>query len=129
MTANGRYTTLVRFLVVGGVLTPLYAVLAALATSSLPLPKGLSSALVWIAFIPIGFWCQRRFTFPTRTLHRHGVCLYGVTQALGICIAATVSYLLATGVFRLDLVVHLLASGLAAVASYALNRRYTFPQD
>lgn len=121
--------TLLRFLLVGGALAAVYAVLAALATSQLPLPKGLSAALVWGLCIPLGYWSHRRFTFTTRTAHRHGLWLYAATQVLGIGIASLTSYLLATGVFGPDVIVHLLASGLAALASYALNRRFTFPAD
>lgn len=128
MTSRLRDATIFRFLLVGASLAALYATLAALATSQLPLPKALSSALVWLVCIPVGFWCHRRFTFTSRTAHRHGLWLYAVTQVLGIVIASTVSHFLATGDFRHDLPVHLFASGLAAVASYGLNRRFTFPQ-
>ncbi len=80
--------TLPRFLVVGGGLALVYATLAALATSHLPLPKALASGMVWVLCIPLGFWCHRRFTFTTRTPHRHGLWLYAATQGLGIGIAA-----------------------------------------
>lgn len=119
--------TFLRFVLVGAGFASLYAILAALATSQVPLPKALSSALIWVACVPVSFWCHRHFTFTTRTAHRHGLWLYAATQVLGLCIAAGTSFLLATGVFVPDLFVHLLASGLAALASYALNRRFTFP--
>lgn len=122
-----RDTTFPRFVVVGGGLALLYATLAALATSQVPLPKALSSGIVWVLCIPVGFWCHRRFTFTTRRAHRHGLWLYAATQGLGIAIAAATSWLLATGAFWPDLFVHLLASGLAAVASYLISRRYVFP--
>jgi putative flippase GtrA len=127
MHASPRDLTMLRFLIVGASLAALYAILAALATSQLPLPKALSSALVWLLCIPIGFWSHRRFTFTTRTAHRHGLWLYGLIQVLGIVIASTVSFLLARGQFWPDLFVHLLASGLAAVASYMINRWIVFP--
>jgi putative flippase GtrA len=120
----------VRFLIVGGSLAALYATLAALATSHLPLPTALSSALVWVFCIPIGFWCHRRFTFPAQRPHRHGLWLYAATQGLGIAIAATVSSLLAEGSFWPDLTVHLLASTLCAIASYLITRSVIFlPQS
>ena len=119
--------TLPRFLVVGGGLALVYATLAALATSHLPLPKALASGMVWVLCIPLGFWCHRRFTLTTSTPHRHGLWLYAATQGLGIGIAASVGYLLANGAFRHDLFVHLLASGLAAVASYLISRWIVFP--
>jgi putative flippase GtrA len=120
-------TTLLRYLLVGGSLALLYAPLAAFATSHVPLPKAVSSSIIWVLCIPIGFWCQRRFTFTTGRPHRHALWLYGATQVLGICIAAGVSHLLARGEFWPDLAVHLLASGLAAIASYLLNRQFVFP--
>ncbi len=126
MTGRSR-NTLLRFLAVGAGLALLYATLAALATSQLPLPKSVTSAVVWMLCIPLGFWCHRRFTFTTRTPHRHGLWLYAATQVLGIGIAATVSYFLATGAFRHDLFVHLLASGLAAVASFLISHWIVFP--
>lgn len=119
--------TFLRFLVVGASLAALYATLAALATSQLPLPKALSSALVWVLCVPVGFISHRRFTFTTRRPHRHGLWLYGATQVLGIGIASGVSFLLARGQFWPDLFVHLFASGLAAVASYLINRWIVFP--
>lgn len=121
--------TLARFLVVGAGLALLYATLAALATSHLPLPKALSSGIVWVLCIPLGFWCHRRFTFTTRTAHRHGLWLYAATQVLGIGIAAGVSQLLASGIFWPDLGVHLLASALAAVASFLINHWIVFPDS
>ena len=126
MTGRSR-NTLLRFLAVGAGLALLYATLAALATSQVPLPKSVTSAVVWMLCIPLGFWCHRRFTFTTRTPHRHGLWLYAATQVLGIGIAATVSYFLATGAFRHDLFVHLLASGLAAVASFLISHLIVFP--
>jgi putative flippase GtrA len=122
-----RDTTFPRFLVVGGGLALLYATLAAIATSQLPLPKAVSSGIVWVLCIPVGFWCHRRFTFVARRPHRHGLWLYAATQVLGIGIAAGVSFLLARGMFWPDLAVHLFASGLAAIASYLINRWVVFP--
>jgi putative flippase GtrA len=119
--------TLLRFLIVGACLAALYATLAALATSQLPWPKALSSALVWVLCIPIGFISHRRFTFTTRRPHRHGLWLYAATQALGIGIASCTSYLLARGQFWPDIFIHLFAAGLAAVSSYLINRWIVFP--
>lgn len=119
--------TLLRFLVVGGSLAAIYATLAALATSYLPLPKALSSGLVWVLCIPLGFQAHRRFTFTASKPHRHGLWLYAATQGLGIGIAASVSFLLATGSFRHDVFVHLLASALVAVISYVISRWIVFP--
>ena len=119
--------TLVRFLAVGGAVALLYAMLAALATSQLPLPHALSAGIVWLLCIPLGFWCHSRFTFTSREARRHGLWLYAATQMLGISIATSLSFLLATGAFWHDLFVHLLASGLAAIASYLVNHRIVFP--
>lgn len=120
-------STLFRFLVVGGGMTALYSVLAALATTTLPLPRPLSAAGVWILCIPLGFWCQRRFTFTSSAPRRHAIWLYAATQGMGIVIAATASHLLARGVFWPDLVVHLGAAALAAVLTFLISRRIIFP--
>ena len=121
--------TLLRFLAVGGGIALLYAVLAALATSRLPLPKALSSGVIWVLCIPLGFWLQRRFTFTGRRPHKHGLWLYAATQLLGLGIVASVSFLLASGIFWPDLGVHLLASALAAVASFLINHWIVFPDS
>lgn len=121
--------TLVRFLAVGGGIALLYAVLAALATSHLPLPKTLSSGVIWVLCIPFGYWLQRRYTFTGRTPKRHGLWFYGATQFLGLGIVAIVSFLLATGRFWPDLGVHLLASALAAIVSFLINHWVVFPDS
>jgi putative flippase GtrA len=122
--------SLLRFLIVGGGFSALYATLAALATSYVPLPKALSSVIVWIVCIPIVFWCHRRFTFPTRQPHRLGLWVYAATQVMGLAIVATASGLLARGVFWPDLIVHFLATGVAAVVSYLITRSVIFlPQS
>lgn len=126
MTAReGR--TFLRFLVVGSALAVVYALLAALATTHLPLPRAVSAGAAWILCIPLGFWCQRRFTFAGSGQHRAALGIYAGTQVLGVAIGAGMSFLFARGAFWPDLVVHLCASALAAVTSYAINRRFTFP--
>jgi len=122
-----RHSMFLRFLAVGGGISLLYAILAATATSHLPLPRAVSAGALWVLCIPVAFWLQRRITFTHRTPHRHGLWLYAATQGLGVGIAASVSFLLANGSFRHDLFVHLLASGLAAIASYLINHRIVFP--
>jgi putative flippase GtrA len=121
--------TFLRFLLVGAALAVLYAVLAAVATSQLVWPKAVSAGAAWIACIPVGFWCHRRFTFPGSTRRPFALGLYALTQLLGIAIGAGISFLFATGNFRPDLLVHLSASGIAAVASYIINRTLTFPKN
>ena len=128
MTAAGLYhNTLLRFLVIGGAMALVYAVLAALATSHLTLPRPLSAAGAWVLCIPFGFWLQRRVTFTASQPHRHALWLYAATQGLSIAIVATISHLLARGSFWPDLAVHLGASALAAILSYLINRRIIFP--
>lgn len=122
-------STLFRFIVVGATIAVLYAVLAALATTHLPWPKAASAAVIWIGFIPLGYWCQRRFTFVDSTPRPFALGLYAFTQVLGICIGAASAYLFAKGRFGSDVFVHLGASVIAAVVSYLINRNLTFRQD
>jgi putative flippase GtrA len=122
-------STFLRFLVVGSALAGVYALLAALATSQLPWPRAVSAGLAWMVCIPLGFFCQRRFTFTNGRQHRHSIWIYAATQALGICIGAATSGLFARGDFWPDLGVHLSASALAAVVSFLVNRRFAFPVD
>ncbi|MGL4238266.1 GtrA family protein [Tabrizicola sp.] len=124
---TSSYTTYVRFLAVGGGLALLYAVLAALATSQLPLPNALSSAILWVLFIPVGFWCHRHFTFTSRRPHRHGLWLYAAIQLLSIGIVSGLSQLLARGTFWPDVAIHLMSACLAATASYLINSLVVFP--
>jgi len=120
-------STLVRFLLVGASIAVLYAVLAALATTHLPWPMAVSAGVIWIACIPLGYWCQRRFTFTDSAPRPFALGLYALTQVLGICIGSGAAYLFATGRFGSDIFVHLGASGLAAILSYIINRNVTFP--
>lgn len=121
-------STFLRFLMVGGALAVVYALLAAFATSQLPWPMAVSAGVAWVICIPLGFWCQRRFTFGGSGQHRFALGLYAGTQVLGIGIGAAMSFLFARGEFWPDLVVHLSASAVAALASFGLNRRFTFPR-
>ena len=121
-------TTFLRFLAVGGAMALVYALLAAIATAHLPWPRAASAAAAWIACIPAGFWLQRRVTFSDSTPHHHALGLYALTQAVGMAIGAAISAIFARGHFGPDLAVHLSASFLAAVASYSINRRVTFPR-
>ncbi len=125
MTAGG--STLLRFLIVGSVLAGIYALLAALATSHLPLPKAVSAGAAWVLCIPLGFFSQRRFTFADSNPHRHALWIYAATQAIGVGIGAGMSFLFAQGTFWPDLFVHFSASALAAIVSYTINRSITFP--
>ena len=120
--------TFLRFLLVGGALALVYALMAALATSQLPWPKAISAAAAWIACIPLGFWCHRHFTFTGSVRRPFALSLYALTQVLGMGIGAGISFLFASGRFWPDLLVHLCASALAAVASYVINRKLTFPE-
>lgn len=119
--------TAVRFLIVGAGMAFVYALLATLATTHLPWPRPVSSGVAWVLCIPLGFRLQRRITFAASSPHRFALGLYAATQVLGVAIVSMVSFLLASGVFWPDLAVHLVASALAAAASYVLNRWLVFP--
>ena len=115
-----------RFLLVGGSFALIYSLLAALLTGLLPLPSWMSSALAWLLCIPPAWFCQRRFTFHDRAPRQGGAFLYLLTQGLGLGIAALAGALFAQGSFVHDALVYLLASALAAVVSYAINRLIIF---
>ena len=119
--------TVLRFLIVGGGMAAVYALLASLATTHLPWPRPVSSGAAWVLCIPPGFWLQRRITFAASSPHRFALGLYAATQILSVAIVSTLSFLLSSGAFWPDLAVHLVASALAAAASYVLNRRLVFP--
>ncbi len=125
---TGESRTVLRFLFVGTALAAIYALLAALATSHLPLPRAVSAGLAWVACIPLGFWCHRRFTFRESRQHPGALGLYAATQVIGVGIGAGISFLFARGLFWPDLGVHLSASALAAAISYSINRSFTFPR-
>ena len=128
MTAQQLFrNTFFRFLIVGGSMALFYAVLAALATAFLSVPKAASAAAAWMVCIPLGFWCQRRFTFATSTPHPRALWLYAGTQLIGICIGAGASYLFARGAIWPDLAIHLSAAVLAALISFLINRFLIFP--
>jgi putative flippase GtrA len=122
-------TTFLRFLIVGSALALVYALLAALATSQLPWPKAVSAGAAGIACVPLGFWCHRRFTFTDSAGRPFALAVYALTQVVAVGIGAGTSFLFATGRFGPDLFVHLSASALAAVVSYVINRKVTFPRS
>lgn len=115
-----------RFLLVGGSFALINAVLAAALTALLPLPAAVSAAIAWIACIPPAWICQRQFAFRGSEARRGGVLLYALGQGMGMTISSGAGGLFASGAFWSDLIVYLCASGLAAVASYALARRVIF---
>jgi putative flippase GtrA len=127
VTGRGRDLTVLRFLLVGGGMAGFYSALAALATTHLPWPHPVSSAAAWVVCIPLGYHLQRRITFASATPRRFALGLYAATQVIGIAIVTLASFLLARGAFWPDLAMHLAASAVAAVASYAINRAFIFP--
>ncbi|MFE3835780.1 GtrA family protein [Pseudogemmobacter sonorensis] len=120
-------SSFMRFLLVGGVMALVCALLTATATRALPWPRPVTAALVWILCIPPAFWLQCRFTFTAEAPRRGGVALYALTQGLGILIAALAALWFARGAFLHDTAVYLCASALAAVISYLVNRLVIFP--
>ncbi len=119
-------SSFLRFLLVGGSFALICSLLAAFLTGLLPLPPWMSAALAWLLCIPPAWLCQRRFTFHDRAPREGGAVLYLLTQGLGLCIAALAGALFAQGRFGHDTLVYLLASALAAVVSYAINRLVIF---
>ena len=122
------YHPLPRFLVVGGSLAAVYALLTALATTRLALPYPLIAALVWLGLIGPGFWCQRRFSFRSPPAHRYGIWLYAGCQLAGMGIAALLAWLFGQGRFWPDLLLFLAASALSALLSYLVSRLVIFPE-
>lgn len=117
---------LFRFLIVGGTAALAYALVTAALVARLPLPPGLTSALVWIAFIPPVFCCHRRFTFRARAPRRGALGFYALTQGVSLAIVSTAGALFVTRDMLLDTGLYLAASALAAITSYALNHLLVF---
>ena len=119
--------TFLRFLLVGGSFAVLYALTTAFLVGRLPLPKPATSALVWLACIPPAYWCQRRFAFRAETTRRGAIWIYGLAQLISLVIVSAAGALFVSGSDMIrDTIVYLIASAVAAVSSYAINRMVTF---
>lgn len=116
-----------RFLLVGALAACLYALCAAGLASLLPsVPPAVISTLLWFAFIPPVFWCHRRFSFRGMSPRPRALGLYALTQAISSAIVSVASVLFVTKVFWADIGVYLIATALAAIISYLLNRLVVF---
>jgi putative flippase GtrA len=115
-----------RFLLVGGLAAGAYALVTAALVGLLAAPPALISALVWLAFIPPVFWCHRHFTFRAQPPRRGALGLYALTQGVSLSIVSVAGALFVTQDFIRDTAVYLVASALAAVSSFALNRWLVF---
>ncbi len=127
-SASAPAGSFLRFLIVGGSIAMIYALVCTGLTTRAGLPPGPVSVAVWLALIPPAYACQRRFTFRTENPRRGAMALYALTQGMGVAIASTVAWAFAGHDAGRDFAVFLAGSALAAVASWLMNRLVVFAE-
>lgn len=116
-----------RFLIVGGGNTLLYAVLSLLFMWLLPFSKQVSSTLAYLAGIPIAFIAYKTFVFRAGSATSHSEILrFLVTHSVNMVVSYTVVAVLCGGL-GLPREVGVLATCVAiAIIGYVLMRVWVF---
>lgn len=121
-----RGSVFVRFLLVGGSVAVVYSLVTTIVTMTVPLPPPALAVATWLAFIPVGYACQARFTFSGHEARPGAGALYSLAQVVSMSIVAIAAWAFASGESWADTLVYLGASAIAAVVSYAINRLLVF---
>lgn len=118
---------ILRFLVVGGGNTLLYAVLSLLFMWILPLSKQVSSTLAYLTAIPVAFLAYKKFVFRAGPEIRHSEILrFLVTHGVNLVVSYVMVAVLC-GSFGLPREVGVVASCAAfAIIGYVLMKLWVF---
>lgn len=115
-----------RFLVVGGTFSLIYAATTSALIAFAGAPPLATGVLVWLACIPPAYWCQSRLAFGVTELRRTAFPTYVATQLASVGLVSVVSAVAVTRVFWVDTAIYLAASAAAAVLSFVVARLVTF---
>lgn len=118
---------ILRFLIVGGGNTLLYAVLSLLFMSLLPFSKQVSSTLAYLTAIPVAFLAYKKFVFRAGAATSHSEILrFLVTHGVNLVVSYVMVAVLCGG-FGLPREVGVLASCAAfAIIGYILMKLWVF---
>jgi putative flippase GtrA len=116
-----------RFLVVGGANTLLYAILSLLFMWLLPFSKQVSSTLAYLMAIPVAFLAYKKFVFRAESAISHSEILrFLVTHSVNLVVSYVMVAVLCEG-FGLPREVGVLASCAAfAIIGYILMKLWVF---
>jgi putative flippase GtrA len=121
-------TAFLRFLLVGGTSSLIYAATTAALIRFAGTPPFATSVIVFLLCIPAVFHAHKRFAFQVRTTRRSAFVLYLGTQICSLSFVAAITTRHVTQVFWQDTALLLVTSGIAAVLSYLIGRYITFAQ-
>ena len=117
---------LLRFLLVGGGFSLLYALVSAVLVGKGGTPPFATSVILYALCIPAAFAVQKRFTFRVARTRQSGFLIYAGTQVACLALVAGVTTRFVTGHMALDTGVFLVTAALAAMLSFAVSLLLAF---
>jgi putative flippase GtrA len=117
---------LLRFLLVGGGFSLLYALVSAVLVGKLGTPPFQTSVILYALCIPAAFVVQKRYTFRVARTRQSGFFIYAGTQVACLALVATVTTRFVTGQMILDTAIFLATAALAALLSFAVSHLLAF---
>lgn len=118
--------TLLRFLMIGGGFALGYAIVTSLLINQVGWPALPTSIVLYALCIPVAFWMQKRVAFRVERAAKGGFWVYLGTQLGSLSLVALITTRFVSGSFLIDTALFLVTAGLAALISFALNRRFAF---
>jgi putative flippase GtrA len=116
----------VRFVMVGGSFSLIYAATTAGLIRFTATPPFAASILVYLLCIPPAFWAQRHFAFRAEKSGRGRFWIYGTTQIASLTLITSVATHFVTQNFWKDTFIFLVTAAAAAIISFAICRNIIF---
>ena len=117
---------LLRFLLVGGGFSLLYALSSAVLVGRVGTAPFATSVLLYALCIPAAFAVQKRFTFRVARTRPSGFFIYAGTQVACLAMVAAVTTRFVTYEVVLDTAIFLATAALAALLSFAVSNLLAF---
>ncbi len=122
----GHIGAFIRFLLVGGSFSLIYAVTTSAMIRFVDTSPFPTSVVVYLCCIPPAFWAQRRFAFRAEQSGGTAMLKYVATQVASLTLVSVITSRFVTKVFVYDTLLFLMAAGCAAVMSYLICRFIIF---
>jgi putative flippase GtrA len=117
---------LIRFAMVGGAFSAIYALVTAGLTTYANSPPFVTAVVVYLVCIPAAFAAQAKFAFRQKPAARGAAVIYAGTQLASLALVVAVTGQFVTGLFWFDTLIYLVSAGAAALASFAICRWIIF---
>lgn len=117
---------LVRFMMVGGGFSLLYAMTTSVLINFAGAPPFWTSVIIYALCIPAAFLVQKTFTFNATDLRAGALLYYTATQVVGIAFVSVVTTRFVTYNWWLDTGLLGVTAGLAAILNFVVGRYFTF---